>query len=158
MYLPRRNLPLLALLAFALFVTACGVPGGSRAVKQMHSLLTSTPHAIVYPDFVTNAAADAQIAYQYAVTSPEMLETVPCYCGCKGLHHQSNLQCYIKSVGVNGQIEFDMHAAFCQVCVNITIDVMRLASEGKSKREIRAYIDAAYSGYGPSTDTIMPME
>jgi hypothetical protein len=30
---------------------------------------------------------------------------------------------------------------------------MRLMAEGKDKKEIRAYIDAEYSQYGPSTDT-----
>jgi hypothetical protein len=30
---------------------------------------------------------------------------------------------------------------------------MRLMREGKDPKEIRAYIDAEYSQYGPSTDT-----
>jgi hypothetical protein len=30
---------------------------------------------------------------------------------------------------------------------------MRLMREGKETQEIRAYIDAEYSQYGPSTDT-----
>jgi hypothetical protein len=30
---------------------------------------------------------------------------------------------------------------------------MRLMREGKALKEIRAYIDAEYSQYGPSTDT-----
>jgi len=30
---------------------------------------------------------------------------------------------------------------------------MRLMREGKEAKEIRAYIDAEYSQYGPSTDT-----
>jgi hypothetical protein len=30
---------------------------------------------------------------------------------------------------------------------------MRMMQEGKEPQEIRAYIDAEYSQYGPSTDT-----
>ena len=30
---------------------------------------------------------------------------------------------------------------------------MRLMSQGKDLKEIRAYVDAEYSQYGPSTDT-----
>jgi hypothetical protein len=30
---------------------------------------------------------------------------------------------------------------------------MRLLREGKDLKEIRAYVDAAYSKYGPPTDT-----
>jgi hypothetical protein len=37
--------------------------------------------------------------------------------------------------------------------VDITRDVMRLLREGQDLKEIRAYIDAEYSQYGPSTDT-----
>lgn len=37
--------------------------------------------------------------------------------------------------------------------MDITRDVMRLLQEGKDVKEIRAYIDAEYSKYGPSTDT-----
>ncbi len=40
--------------------------------------------------------------------------------------------------------------------MNITRDVMRLMEEGKSLKEIRQYIDAAYSKYGAPTDTEMP--
>jgi len=41
--------------------------------------------------------------------------------------------------------------------VDITRDVMRLTREGKSKAEIRAYIDRTYSRFGPPTDT-QPVE
>ena len=37
--------------------------------------------------------------------------------------------------------------------MDITRDVMRLMTEGKSASEIRTYIDATYSKYGPPTDT-----
>ena len=35
---------------------------------------------------------------------------------------------------------------------------MRLLREGKKSPEIRTYIDARYSGFGPSTDTPLPVE
>jgi hypothetical protein len=40
--------------------------------------------------------------------------------------------------------------------VDITLDVMRMMREGHKPIEIRAYIDANYSQYGPSTDTPLP--
>jgi hypothetical protein len=33
---------------------------------------------------------------------------------------------------------------------------MRLTREGKVAPEIRAYVDATYSGFGPATDTPLP--
>jgi hypothetical protein len=37
--------------------------------------------------------------------------------------------------------------------VDITRDVMRLLDQGKSLRDIRAYVDRTYSRFGPSTPT-----
>jgi len=37
--------------------------------------------------------------------------------------------------------------------VDITRDVMRMLDEGKSLKEIRAYVDRSYSRFGPSTPT-----
>jgi hypothetical protein len=42
--------------------------------------------------------------------------------------------------------------------VDITQDVMRLGAEGKPSPEIRAYVDARYSPFGPATDTPLPTE
>lgn len=108
------------------------------------------------PDFVQNAPTAAQEAYQFAVSNPHALETVPCYCGCSGLGHKNNLDCYIKATSPDGTPIFDNHAAFCGICVDITQDVMRLQKEGKSAGEIRTYIDTQYGSAGPSTDTRMP--
>jgi hypothetical protein len=38
--------------------------------------------------------------------------------------------------------------------VDITRDVMRLMREGRGEAEIRAYIDATYSKFGPSTGAV----
>jgi hypothetical protein len=37
--------------------------------------------------------------------------------------------------------------------VDITRDVMRMLDDGKPLKEIRAYVEATYSKYGPSTAT-----
>ncbi len=108
------------------------------------------------PDYVKNAPASVQEAYQFAVTHPHDLETVPCYCGCGNMGHQSNLNCYVKDISADGKVTYDSHASGCGICVDITKDVMRMKQEGKSAAQIRGYIDATYSAYGPSTNTIKP--
>jgi hypothetical protein len=70
--------------------------------------------------------------------------------------HKSNLQCYVQAVDAAGNVTFDNHAAGCGICVDITVDVMRLIKEGRSPTDIRATIDATYSAFGPSTDTPLP--
>jgi Protein of unknown function with PCYCGC motif len=42
------------------------------------------------------------------------------------------------------------------VCLDITRDVMRLKSEGKSMPDIRTAIDAKYLRFGPTTPTPRP--
>ena len=108
------------------------------------------------PDFVQQAGPLVEEAYLFASNNPTVLETVPCFCGCNVLGHKNNLDCYIKSVGKDGAFTYDNHAAYCSICVKITEDVARLSQEGKSSRDIRNYIDAQYSSFGPSTKTVMP--
>lgn len=145
--------PMILLIVLAgVLLSACGAP----AIKSPIAMSSKAMSRMAMPDFVLNASATVQEAYQFAVSNSRALETIPCYCGCSRMGHKSNLDCYIKAISANGDITFDNHAAFCEVCVNITRDVKRLMQEGKSAREIRAYIDAQYSGFGPATDTRMP--
>lgn len=109
------------------------------------------------PEFVHNAPDRVQEAYRFAVANPHELEKYPCFCGCGKMGHTSNQSCYIKDIDAAGSVTFDDHASGCGICVDITQDVMRLMREGKSSREIRAYIDGQYSSYGPSTDTPLPV-
>ena len=88
-------------------------------------------------------------AYRYAEGHRSLMRKVPCYCGCgKSLDHQNLFDCFVISPGV-----YSDHASGCMVCGNEANDVQRLAGEGRSAREIRAWIDEEYSRYGPPTDT-----
>lgn len=99
---------------------------------------------------VQSAPVTVREAYQFAAANPDVMKAIPCYCGCGGIGHTSNYDCYVSSVDAQGNITFDNHALGCSICVDITQDAMRLLKEGKSTPEIRAYIDAAYSKYGTS--------
>lgn len=112
--------------------------------------------SVELPDYVKHASHTVQTAYRYAVEHPEMLDHQPCYCGCGSMGHIHNLHCYVKEIKHDGTVIFDNHAAGCGICIDITLDVMRLSAEGKSQLEIRRYVDAKYSPFGPSTDTPLP--
>lgn len=90
-------------------------------------------------------------AYRFAAANQHELERYCCGCGKMG--HTSNLSCYINDVSADGAITYDEHANGCGICVDITQDVMRLTQAGQPAWEIRAYVDAQYSPFGPSTDT-----
>ena len=109
------------------------------------------------PAFLHDADHNTREAYQFAAANHHELEKYPCMCGCKAMGHMSNADCYIKALAPDGTVTtFDQHASGCGVCVDITQDVMRMMREGHKPIEIRAYIDATYSQYGPSTNTPLP--
>jgi Protein of unknown function with PCYCGC motif len=104
-----------------------------------------------------NTDADTAEAYAYAATAPQILEWIPCYCGCVGMGHRSNLDCYFKPTmsGLN-DIRFEEHASGCRVCVDETLMAKRMAAQGASPRAIRDAVDHAFGGSAPGTNTELP--
>ena len=128
-------------LALSLLVAACSGTGttayGMASMDEM-------------PEEVQTAPKVVSEAYRFAVDNPEVLTELPCYCGCGGMGHTSNYSCYVASESADGSLNFDNHALGCSICVDITVDAMRMLDEGKSLPEIRAYVDQTYSAFGPS--------
>ncbi|MCL7412755.1 MAG: PCYCGC domain-containing protein [ANME-2 cluster archaeon] len=84
-------------------------------------------------------------AYEYTTLNPEIIDQVPCYCGCGGMGHMSLKNCYIWDDG-----EYDNHASQCDICVGEVIKVKKMYEDGLSLEEIRAKIDVEYRKYGPA--------
>ena len=102
------------------------------------------------PAEVQSAPVTVQTAYQFSAANPDVMQNIPCYCGCGDIGHTSNYSCYVSNVDDQGAIAFDNHALGCSICVDITQDVMRMLRDGKTPAEARAYVDATYAKYGPS--------
>ncbi|MCG3141709.1 MAG: hypothetical protein HDKAJFGB_03025 [Anaerolineae bacterium] len=102
------------------------------------------------PMDVQSAPVAVQEAYQFNTANPNIMQDIPCYCGCGDIGHTSNYDCYVSDVDANEKITFDNHALGCSICVDITQDVMRMLNDGKSPQDARAYVDATYSKYGSS--------
>ena len=147
----RRGGLLLIVVGAALLAGCAG-----QTTASVSSALYSLAPEGSLPDFLADAAPRVRDAYRFAIANPHALDTVPCYCGCGNMGHTSNLSCYIKEVDKAGKVVFDNHADGCGICVDITQDVMRLMADGRSPKEIRAYIDSTYSPFGPPTDTELP--
>ncbi|MFN3332280.1 MAG: PCYCGC motif-containing (lipo)protein [Caldilinea sp.] len=145
----KRTLLIQTLLALGFLSFLLAGCGPSR-----HAIVLAADDAL--PAFLNAATPRVRDAYRFAVANPSTLEQIPCYCGCGKMGHTSNLSCYISSATVGGAIVYDEHANGCGICVDITQDVMRLAQTGQSLWEIRTYVDAQYSPFGPSTDTPLP--
>lgn len=131
----------LALLSTA--VSACSTSSSTEVHLAMSPLDQM-------PMDVQSAPVAVQEAYQFNVANPDIMQDIPCYCGCGDIGHTSNYDCYVSDVDASGGITFDNHALGCSICVDITQDVMRMLKDGKSPQDARTYIDATYSKYGPS--------
>ncbi len=88
-------------------------------------------------------------AYRYATEHPDILEQIPCYCGCGGHSgHRFLRDCYI-----HDDWTYDDHASFCDICIGEVIKLQEYLAKGISLKEARAKIDAEYSKYGTGTNT-----
>lgn len=121
---------------------------GSATNDSAHDLAMASLAEM--PMDVQRAPVAVQQAYQFAVANPDVLKAVPCYCGCGAMGHTSNYACYVAEVATDGTITYDPHALGCSICVDITLDTMRLLKQGKSVQQIRTYIDTTYAKFGSS--------
>ena len=140
--------------AYKLFFLLIGLALVSTAISAC-STSSSEVHLAMspldqMPTDVQSAPVAVQEAYQFNTANPDIMQDIPCYCGCGDIGHTSNYDCYVSDVGASGKITFDNHALGCSICVDITQDVMRMLRDGKTPQDARVYIDNTYSKYGPS--------
>src|SRR5512134_285533 len=129
-------------------MTGCGTTAASTTTSADHDLKMAPMSEM--PAEVQSAPVVTQQAYQFAVANPDIVQHIPCYCGCGAMGHTSNYSCYVESVDAAGEVKFDGHALGCSICVDITQDAMRLTKEGKSPQDIKTYVDRTYSRFGPT--------
>jgi len=89
--------------------------------------------------------AEIQQVYEFAARHPEVLQYMPCYCGCQQIGHTSNHSCFVKSRAATGRVtEWDTHGIGCGVCLAVGRDAMNLFKSGLKPVAIRAAIDKKY--------------
>lgn len=137
------SLILLILLPAALSGCASDSPSSADTTEIKMAALSDMP------DKVKESSVSVQDAYRFNVANPEIMKQIPCYCGCGDMGHTSNYACYVQDDS-NGKITFDGHALGCSICVDITVDTMRMLKDGKSVAEIKQAVDDTYAKFGPS--------
>lgn len=78
-------------------------PGGSRETSTAYALAPES----VLPADISRAPARVREAYRFAVANREVLQWIPCYCGCGAEGHTSNASCYVKDLSRPGNLIFD---------------------------------------------------
>lgn len=118
----------------------------------------ATESAAVLPKFLDEKSLDVRLVYQLAASATDVLEYMPCYCGCGEIAgHGNNLNCFVDEIREDGSVVWDDHGTRCLVCLEIAVQSVQMQKDGKSMKEIREFIDDMYKeGYAEPTDTPMP--
>lgn len=155
----------LYILFTALFVlSACGdssergVAVGEQEELPNGDVQEVTASADILPSFLDDKPEDMRLVYQVAGTATDIIEWMPCYCGCgESAGHGSNKNCFIDEIREDGSVVWDDHSTRCQVCLDTAVESVMMTQDGKSLKEIRNVIDERYKeGFAEPTDTPMP--
>jgi hypothetical protein len=88
------------------FPTSGPAPAGA-AKPIAPGALIANPAKNEWPQQFLKASAETQEAYRYALTHPEVLQYMPCFCGCVDQGHKSNKDCYIQQALPDGAYELE---------------------------------------------------
>ena len=99
---------------------------------------------------------DLHGAYAYAALHKEVLQHIPCYCGCGHEGHRSNLNCFVSGFRPDGTPIWTDHSFSCPMCVHIAREAMLMTSQGMPLQRVREEIDKRYRAVGEGTPTPMP--
>jgi hypothetical protein len=127
------------------------------AVKGTPPNVTLPPLPVVSFEPVEPILVLRQV-YEFAARHPEVLQYVPCYCGCENVGHKANHDCFVKSRAADGRVtQWDSHGMGCAVCVGVGRRAMALFNQGMSVPQIRQAIDREFGSHYPShTPTPIP--
>ena len=107
-------------------------------------------HAVRAPELV-------RAAYEFAARHPEVLNYIPCFCGCERLGHRGNTDCFVGSRDKDGRVtEWETHALGCEICLDVALESMQMHNAGASTSAIRAAIDKKFADRGQTMGTPMP--
>lgn len=141
-----------------LFLSACSTVDKNENINEeissindgnMRDTREETTDAQVLPPFLKNHSEDMKIIYQAVAEHQDLLEHIPCYCGCNdSVGHEHNYHCFIHDTKDTGAVVWDDHATRCQVCLDIAVESIVEYDNGKTINEIRDEIDGKYEGKG----------
>ncbi|KHE72795.1 PCYCGC motif-containing (lipo)protein [Halobacillus sp. BBL2006] len=142
------------------FLTGCSSDNSEEA-EESHiehvngDLREETQDTDTLPAFLDDKNEDMQMLYTAASQNKDLLENIPCYCGCgDSVGHRSNYDCFIHENKQDGSIVWDDHATKCGVCLEIAAQSIVDHQDGKSIKQIRNDIDQTYEeDYAEPTPT-----
>ena len=104
--LTRRHAVQGALAAGGLALVGCSSGVGQSTAPVDESLL-AWPAEDRWPALFTASSERIQEAYRFAVANQDLLQWMPCFCGCGEWGHASNASCYVQEVRDDGSVLLD---------------------------------------------------
>lgn len=91
-------------------------------------------------------AGVVKLAYEFAARHPEVLQYVPCFCGCERGGHQGNHDCFVAARDPAGRVTaWEEHGMNCEICIDVARDAMQLHNSGATVLAIRNEIERRYA-------------
>jgi hypothetical protein len=129
-------------------------PQISRASIVIAGDLPPLPFSIVgaaKPEAVLKAA------YEFAARHPEILQYMPCFCGCQRGGHRSNHDCFVERRDAAGKVAiWSPHGVGCEVCLDVAYSASQMHRAGASASAIREAVDKRYADATTRTPTPLP--
>lgn len=87
-------------------LAACASSAPSRPGDALVALY-ARPDRDEWPEELLQLSAETQALYRYAAANHDVLQYIPCFCGCVNGGHTSNFDCYVREVYPDGRIRID---------------------------------------------------
>lgn len=96
--------------------------------------------------------------YEFAGRRPDILEFVPCFCGCESAGHRANAHCFVQERNEDGSVAaWEPHGLGCAVCIDVARDSMQLAASGAAVSDVRAAVESKYAPRFPRITPTPPV-
>ncbi len=146
----------------SILLSACSSEEESQVEHQNHTeqlsngdIREETSGRDQKPEFLLEKPEDLQTIYLAVAQHQDLLENIPCYCGCgESANHKDNYDCFIYENKQSGAVVWDDHGTKCGVCLETAVEAINDFNDGKTVKEIRQTIDNKYKeGYPKPTAT-----
>lgn len=155
-----------SLISLSLIAVGCAqspmkssTPNHSKEVDHAKHMggdkIEETSSSLILPTFLKTQPEDVRNVYQAVGKNRELLEKIPCYCGCgETVNHKNNYDCFIEENATNGSVKWTSHGTTCSTCLEIAVKSILKQRDEESVKEIRSAIDSSYKdGYSKPTPT-----
>ena len=105
--LTRRHALQAALATSGLALVGCTSAIGPIGRNSAEDALLAWPADDRWPEQFSKVSARIQETYRFAVANQDLLQWMPCFCGCREWGHTSNASCYVQEVRGDGSVLLD---------------------------------------------------